>query len=76
MKNISYRSNRTLAAAMVALLVVAVCAPRQAAARVRLKDICTRAIADLKIVRNKTGKVNDSARLPWGARLVDIIFPF
>ena len=33
-------------------------------------------IANLKIVRKKTGKVNDSVRLPWGARLVDIIFPF
>lgn len=33
-------------------------------------------IYNLKTSRMKTGKVNDSARLPWGARLVDIIFPF
>jgi flagellar L-ring protein FlgH len=33
-------------------------------------------IYDLRITRMKTGKVNDSARLPWGSRLLDIIFPF
>jgi flagellar L-ring protein precursor FlgH len=33
-------------------------------------------IANLLIARDKTGKVNDSVRLPWGARLVDIFFPF
>jgi len=28
------------------------------------------------IKRMKTGKVNDAAKVPWGSRLVDIIFPF
>lgn len=33
-------------------------------------------IYDLRIKRTKTGKVNDSSRLPWGARILDVIFPF
>ena len=33
-------------------------------------------IADIKIVRKKSGKIYDSVRVPWGIRLIDIFFPF